>query len=47
MLYGVSDTDVVTYGAVTGLILAVSLLAAWLRTRRATGLDPVRALRDE
>lgn len=47
MLYEVSGTDPVTFAGVVALVLGVSLLAAWLPARRATRLDPVRALRDE
>ncbi|MCH7824182.1 MAG: FtsX-like permease family protein [Acidobacteria bacterium] len=47
ILYGVSGTDPVTYAGVTALVIAASLLASWLPARRATRLDPVRALRDD
>jgi len=47
MLYEISGTDPVTFAGVVALVLGVSLLAAWLPARRATSLDPVRALRDE
>ncbi len=47
MLYEVSGMDPVTFAGVTALVLGVGLLAAWLPARRATRLDPVRALRDE
>jgi ABC-type antimicrobial peptide transport system permease subunit len=47
MLYEISGTDPMTFVTVVAMIVAVSLLAAWLPARRATGLDPVRALRDE
>jgi putative ABC transport system permease protein len=47
LLYEVSGTDPATFAGVVALILGVGLLAAWLPARRATRLDPVRALRDE
>lgn len=47
ILYGVSGTDPVTYAGVTALVIDASLLASWLPARRATRLDPVRALRDD
>jgi len=47
VLYEISGTDPRTFAAVVGLVLGVGLLAAWLPARRATRLDPVRALRDE
>lgn len=47
LLYGVSATDAATYAALSGLLLAIALLACWLPARRASGVDPMVALRAE
>ena len=47
MLFKVAPADLGTYAVVTGLILAVALLAAWVPARRAAKVDPVVALRAE
>lgn len=44
LLVEVSPTDPLTFGAVTGLLLVVAFLGCWLPARRASGLNPVRAL---
>ena len=46
-LRGVSPRDPLTYLAVVAVLGAIALAAAWIPARRASRLDPVRALRTE
>ena len=46
-LFGISTTDVATFATIPLLLTAVALLAAWVPARRASRVDPVRALRAE
>jgi predicted permease len=46
-LHGVSPNDPATFFLVAGVILGVSVLAAFLPARRASGVDPTVALRAE
>lgn len=46
-LYATSPTDPATFAAVSGVLLGVAMAAAYLPARRAAGVDPMIALRDE
>ena len=45
LLFGVSPTDLVTFGAVTLALALVTLVACYLPARRALKINPVEALR--
>jgi ABC-type lipoprotein release transport system permease subunit len=47
LLFGVEPTDLATYASVAIGLLFVALLASYLPARRASRVDPVRALRYE
>jgi len=46
-IYGVRAHDTVTFTAVSVMLAASSLFAAWLPARRAAAVDPILALRSE
>jgi predicted permease len=46
-LYGIGSTDLVTFAAIPVILSGVALLAALVPARRASTVDPVRALRSE
>jgi len=47
MLYGLEPTDPVSLIGGAALLLAVGLLASWIPARRASGIEPMEALRHE
>lgn len=47
LLFQVTPIDVTTYAAVALLLGGVALLATYLPARRAAGIDPMVALRQE
>ncbi len=47
LLFGVRATDPLTFAAVVAFLIVVTLFACWLPARRATKVEPIRALRCE
>jgi len=47
MLVGVKAADPVTYASMVALFFVIAAMAAWMPARRAAGLDPTEALREE
>ena len=47
LLFDVTPTDPFTFAAVTGILVIVALLSAWIPARRAAGVYPLVALRHE
>ncbi|MGE4085945.1 MAG: FtsX-like permease family protein, partial [Vicinamibacterales bacterium] len=46
LLFGVTATDAPTYLGAAAIAIAAALVATWLPMRRATGIDPIRSLRE-
>ena len=46
LLFGIRPTDPATYLAVSALLLATALVAAYIPARRALHVDPIQTLRD-
>jgi ABC-type antimicrobial peptide transport system permease subunit len=46
-LFGVTPADGVTLLAVAGTLAAAAMVAALIPARRAAGIDPIQALREE
>lgn len=47
LLFGVKPLDVMTFAAMSLLMVGVALLASYLPARRASAVDPIQALRGE
>jgi len=47
LLFGVTALDPVTYGVTAAVLFVTAALAGWVPTRRVTGIEPMRALREE
>ena len=47
LLYGVGATDVATLTSVGVLLATIATVACWLPARRASGVNPITALRSE
>jgi putative ABC transport system permease protein len=47
LLFGVSPTEPIVFGAIAALLLIVAVLACWIPARRAMRLDPMDALRQD
>jgi len=47
MLVGIQPTDPATYAVMSALFFLVTAMACWVPARRAGGIDPMVALREE
>jgi ABC-type antimicrobial peptide transport system permease subunit len=47
LLMGIAPTDAIAYAGVISLVLAIAAVATYVPARRASRIDPIRALRAE
>jgi putative ABC transport system permease protein len=47
LLFGISATDIITFGSVAAILVAAALVATVIPARRATSVHPMVALREE
>jgi ABC-type antimicrobial peptide transport system permease subunit len=47
LLFGVAAVDVLTFTAMSGIMIGVALLASYIPARRASNMDPIKSLRAE
>ena len=47
LLFGVKPNDPTVFGGIVVVVAAIALLSSWIPARRAAGVDPMEALRDE
>ena len=47
LLFGVASHDPSTFAMAATVLVAITLVAAWIPARRAAAMDAVRALREE
>jgi ABC-type lipoprotein release transport system permease subunit len=47
LLFGVKPVDVVAFGAMSAMMIAMGMLASYIPARRASSVDPMEALRSD
>lgn len=47
LIYGVSPNDPAVFASIAAAIAAIALFSSWIPARRAAGVDPIVALREE